>query len=128
MAITAVSVSLLAASPAAALDHETPPAPENLRLVISEQGFVDRLAWDPPSHTSEPTRYDVHYRFANQDASGDDVFMSTRDTFLEGSGAFGRFVECGPRHRPDEEWLVWMTYQTADGRSAPSNQISMCFP
>ena len=119
---------LSGASVAAGSEGGPAPAPENLRLVVNGQGFVDRLEWDPPSVGSEPGLYDVNYRFANTGPIGEQVFWSTRDTFLDASSSFGRFVECTPQHRPDEEWVVWITYRTANGSSERSNQVSMCFP
>lgn len=126
-----VALAMLAAllgTPAAAGEHGAAPAPENLQVLVNEQGMVDRLEWEAPSGVSEPARYDVNYRFAHDGPRGEQVFWSTEDTFLEASGTFGRFVECTPQHRPDEEWVVWITYRTPTGESERSNQISMCFP
>lgn len=126
----AVPVALLGAGPAAS-DNSAAPAPENLRIVVNDQGFVDRLEWDPPSDGTEPAFYDVNYRFANDGPGGEQVFVWTTDTFLAawgGRGAFGRFVECTPQHYPADEWIVWITYPTPTGPSERSNQVSMCFP
>lgn len=123
----AVPMALLGAAPAAGDDGAAPP-PENLQVVVDESGTVDRLEWDPPADGSEPAVYEVNYRFANVGPLGEQVFWWTRDTFLESSWTFGHFVECTPGHHPSEEWIVWITYRTADGTSERSNRVSMCFP
>lgn len=120
----ALSSTPATAGPAA---QDPPPAPENLRLVLDDDGAVERFAWDRPSGSGEaPLFYEVNYFFANEGRWSAQVFWTTRDTFLEAAGTFGGGVECGPTHHPSDEWVVWVTYRTADGRSAPSNEVSMC--
>lgn len=127
--VALVLASLAAAiSTASAASQGPAPAPEDLRLVLDQQGFVDRLDWSPPADGSEPSRYDVNYRFGGEDPATAQVFWSTTDTSLKASESFGRFVECTPDHHPSDQWIVWITYSTSSGESLPSEQITMCFP
>jgi len=123
-----MSAMLLGASAASGGDDGSSPAPENLRLVLNDQGFVDALDWDPPTGAEEPARYDVNYRFASEGPAGEQVFWSTRNSSLAADTSFGRFVECAPHHHPSEEWIVWITYNTPAGPSQRSNTVGMCFP
>jgi len=118
--------AMLIGGPAVASGGTSPaPPPENLRLEVGDDGVVDFVRWDPPSGSSGTLRYDVNYRFAN--TANDDVFWATTNTFLSPT-SFGHFVECGANHRPDEEWIINITYWTPDGPSLPTDAISMCFP
>jgi len=121
----AVALAVLATASVAA---QTAPAPEDLRLVVDGQGFIERLQWDPPADTADPARYDVNYRFASEDPNTAQVFWTTRNTHLTAAESFGSFVECEPGHHPSDEWIVWITYPTPAGPSQASNQVSMCFP
>jgi len=123
-----VLLIMVASATAWAADQGPAPSPENLRLVLDDQGFVDRLAWDPPVDAPDPTRYDVNYRFASEAPSTAQVFWTTRETQLTAAESFGRFVKCEAGHHPSDEWIVWITYPTSSGPSQASNQISMCFP
>ena len=123
-----LSAMLVGASAASGEGDESAPAPEDLRLVLDDRGFVEFLDWDAPSGAAGPTMYDVNYRFASEGPAGEQVFWSTRNSFLAAETSFGRFGECAPHHHPSEEWIVWITYDTPVGPSQRSNAVSMCFP
>jgi len=128
-AILALAVALLLGAPSAFGDgNGSAPPPENLRLVLGDDGFVERVAWDPPSGSSGTLTYDFNYRFPTEDEF--DVFTRTPNTYLTawGGAPFGRFVECTPDLGHDYGWIINVTYQTASGSSLPSNVIRMCLP
>lgn len=116
---------VLTGVPAVASDSSA--APQNLQVVIGDDGLVERLAWDPPGDGTTPGVYHVNYRFASDGPEGEQVFWSTPDTYLESTGTFGRFVGCAP-DRPIRGWVVWITYPTPDGVSPRSNEVNMCLP
>ena len=121
------TAAALAGSPAAAAGTPAPP-PENLRVVLADDGTVARLDWDRPADGSDPNRYFVNYTFASDGAFGEQVFWSTTETHLDSAGTFGHFVECSPSPRPSDQWIVWITYRTPDGVSLRSNEATMCLP
>lgn len=128
ISVLVLALLTTAVTTASAASQGSAPPPEELRLVLDQQGLVDRLEWNPPGDGSEPGRYDVNYRFGGEDPATAQVFWSTTKTSLAANESFGRFAECTPDHHPSDQWIVWITYPTPGGDSLPSERVAMCFP